>query len=122
MFLQKCPPDRPPIPCFADPCTVSTTPCSDNLKCTQDYCGTCAAIFTDANGDAVTATLTGKTGRVHLYRAIAPDGTGQYLNTTAGDLYAIELEGTGLTNSLTLTPKGVAVARDFAALTVKVAA
>ena len=63
------------------------------------------AVFTDANGDAVTAILTGKTGRVHLYRSIAPDGNGQYLNTTAGDLYAIELDGTGLTNSLTLTAK-----------------
>ena len=61
------------------------------------------ATYTDANGDAVTAILTGKTGRVHLYRSIAPDGNGQYLNTTAGDLYAIELDGTGLTNSLTLT-------------------
>ena len=63
------------------------------------------ATYTDANGDAVTAILTGKTGRVHLYRSIAPDGNGQYLNTTAGDLYAIELDGTGLTNSLTLTAK-----------------
>jgi len=63
------------------------------------------AIYTDANGDAVTAILTGKTGRVHLYRSVMPDGSGQYLNTTAGDLYAIELDGTGLTNSLTLTAK-----------------
>jgi hypothetical protein len=48
LFMQKCPPDRPPTPCFADPCTV-TTPCRDDLQCTQDYCGTCTAIFTDAN-------------------------------------------------------------------------
>ena len=48
LFSQKCPPDSPLVQCFADPCAV-TTPCSDNLRCTRDYCGTCAAIFTHAN-------------------------------------------------------------------------
>ena len=48
LFAQQCPPDIPLVQCFADPCAV-TTPCSDNLQCTRDYCGTCTAIFTDAN-------------------------------------------------------------------------
>lgn len=48
LFYEPCPPDRPPTPCFADPCTV-TKPCGDDLVCTPYYCGTCAAIFTDAN-------------------------------------------------------------------------
>ncbi len=61
--------------------------------------------FTDANGDTVSVALSGKTGRVDLYRAIAPDGTGHYLNTTTGDLFAIVLDGTGLKNTISLTAK-----------------
>ena len=47
-FNEPCPDDRPPVACFADPCSV-TEPCMDDLQCTAYYCGTCAAIFTDKN-------------------------------------------------------------------------
>ena len=48
LFAEKCPSDCPLVQCFADPCTV-TKPCAEDLRCTQDYCGTCTAIFTDTN-------------------------------------------------------------------------
>ena len=48
LFVEPCPPDRPPAPCAVDPCTVME-PCKDDLLCTPYYCGTCAAIFTDTN-------------------------------------------------------------------------
>jgi len=59
------------------------------------------ATFTDADGDLVTVSLTGKTGRVHLLRSLGSGAT----NTTAGDLFGIELDGTGLANALTFTVK-----------------
>ena len=38
---NSCPPGKPYVNCFADPCVVASPPCK--VSCTQDYCGGCYA-------------------------------------------------------------------------------
>jgi hypothetical protein len=50
-FDAPCPPYTPVVTCLAAPCTVSR-PCaqaSSGLKCLNNYCGGCNAIFIDGN-------------------------------------------------------------------------
>ena len=40
-----CPPDRPPVNCFVDPCQFAKCPAHTNAECVSDFCGGCNARF-----------------------------------------------------------------------------
>lgn len=50
-----CPPDKPRVNCFVDPCQFAKCPAHPNAKCVSDYCGGCNARFFDG-GKEVTDT------------------------------------------------------------------
>ena len=51
-----CPPDKPLVNCFVDPCDVTICPAHPDAMCQADYCGGCNARFLDSDGDEVTET------------------------------------------------------------------
>ncbi len=52
-----CPPDKPLVSCFADPCMFATCPAHPDAVCVADYCGGCNARFFIGNNE-VTATCS----------------------------------------------------------------
>ncbi len=40
-----CPPDKPLVSCFADPCMFATCPAHPDAVCVADFCGGCNARF-----------------------------------------------------------------------------
>ena len=51
---MTCPPDKPQVYCFVDPCQVTTCPAQPEARCVSDYCGGCNARFFDDEGNEVT--------------------------------------------------------------------
>ena len=51
---SSCPPDKPPVNCLLDPCSVTSCPAHPDASCVADYCGGCNARFFDADGNEVT--------------------------------------------------------------------
>ncbi|CAF0780848.1 unnamed protein product [Rotaria sp. Silwood1] len=50
---SSCPPDKPPVQCFADPCQVATCSAYPNATCVANYCGGCNTEWFTANGEQV---------------------------------------------------------------------
>ena len=50
-----CPPNKPPVNCFVDPCRFAKCPAHPNAKCVSDFCGGCNARFFE-DGEEVTDT------------------------------------------------------------------
>ncbi|KAL5510211.1 hypothetical protein EMCRGX_G005719 [Ephydatia muelleri] len=53
-LFPKCPPNKPPVQCLVDPCTVNSCPAHPEATCVADYCGGCNARFFDRSGNEVT--------------------------------------------------------------------
>ncbi len=51
---SKCPPDKPLVNCFVDPCRFGKCPAHPTAVCRSDFCGGCNARFFDAKGNEVT--------------------------------------------------------------------
>lgn len=49
-----CPPDKPPVNCFANPCQVTSCPAHPEARCESDFCGGCNARFFDDQDKEVT--------------------------------------------------------------------
>ena len=56
--LPTCPPDKPRVYCFVDPCQVTTCPTHPEARCISDYCGGCNARFFDDEGNEVTKSCS----------------------------------------------------------------
>ena len=56
-----CPPDKPPVKCFVDPCQFAKCPAHPNAKCVSDFCGGCNARFFE-DDEEVTDTC----GKLHI--------------------------------------------------------
>ena len=50
-----CPPDKPPVNCFVNPCKFAKCPAHPNARCVSDFCGGCNARFFE-DGEEVTDT------------------------------------------------------------------
>ena len=50
----QCPPDKPLVNCFVDPCQFAKCSAHPKAKCSADYCGGCNARFFDSKGNKVT--------------------------------------------------------------------
>lgn len=50
-----CPPDKPPVNCFVNPCQFAKCPAHPNARCVSDFCGGCNARFFE-DGEEVTDT------------------------------------------------------------------
>lgn len=46
---EECPPSKPAVKCPKSPCRNAECPRYPNATCTDDNCGACTAIFTDAD-------------------------------------------------------------------------
>ena len=53
-----CPPDKPRVYCFVDPCQVTTCPAHPEARCVSDFCGGCNARFFDDEGNEVTKSCS----------------------------------------------------------------
>ena len=49
-----CPPDKPPVNCFVNPCRFAKCRAHPYAKCRADFCGGCNARFFDSKGNEVT--------------------------------------------------------------------
>ncbi len=56
---SPCPPDKPLVYCFADPCEVTTCPAFPNAKCVSDFCGGCNARFFEGGKEVTENCLQG---------------------------------------------------------------
>jgi len=53
LVVTSCPPDKPMVACFANPCSVTKCAAFPNAQCTAEFCGGCHAIFSDDYGNPV---------------------------------------------------------------------
>ena len=53
-FLGICPPDKPYVNCFVDPCDFTICPAYPDATCIPDYCGGCNKRFELKSGKDVT--------------------------------------------------------------------
>ena len=60
-----CPPDKPPVNCFVDPCQFAKCPAHPNAKCVSDFCGGCNARFFE-DSEEVTDTCSELHNEVHF--------------------------------------------------------